>query len=908
MMKWPYENIGVLTTRAFRNLLNKIFGDIGADMQEQKDRVDNLINGVEQPSEVVDMHLGRDSQTYPVARDMVLGEIGKTEAAQDLINADHAAQLANMETQANHQADKDYLENMIQTAFSGMGEPYDTLANLQSAYPSGDSKPHVVTADGNWYFWSSVASAWTSGGVFQATQISDGSITDTKMGISYLIGSVISGGIDIDTATRSITVRQGTIIATSRGHVNISTTSLSYAGSANPDNDKYIYCDIVAGTVNWDENFGNFINDKNNALLGILYGDKITSQNLDMWTVNSQQYGNRLITNDSLLFRGNGYIGYSTPNGIELDTVSKKFRVTVAMNIIYHNNEALNIAVQDWDYIASSDSSVVQTVFVDLIDNKVKVAANGVPIQSPYVILFRFCGSANVINQSIWGNDDVLHGLVINGNKLSTRYSAHLGQLGYSADGSIQLDTINKKIKLNSSIYVLYADKSISITAYDWIDWDSGATTDLILTCYLDMDDNRIHVANYDTIPDREYDIVFLFRFQGSYFEYKEFYGSHPFTIISDDKNIKFDFADSYRWDQNRFIIPKNLYLIKDIEYGINPQNFNALDYLDMDSLLFELPMPTRTEQFAKYGKISSPVSGEFLTKVVGKYKNDDFNSLSKDIKLHVKDLSDIVSNTVKVLYVGDSIVYGNLPQTLKYWLSKFGITATMIGTLDELMYFGYGIQPALTSEKGEGRSGWRLTDFAETTQYPEGSTQTLTSPFWNPNTSQLDFQYYLNQNSLQVPDIVIIALGTNDITGFHNYNGIPETMDDQLNTIIQRDLTALINMFKAVNPDIKIGINPPMTNGLDANFATNAKLWAEKEQYLFEENVSFQNVYTLSSYLSSARLAVPSYVWANYPDPTAISSINNTMKGQFIDNVHQNGMGQLQNALWVASWIINLL
>ncbi|UAK17548.1 hypothetical protein [Sporolactobacillus terrae] len=93
-MKWPYENIGVLTTRAFRNLLNKIFGDIGSDMQEQKTRVDNLINGVEQPSEVVDMRTGRDGQTYPVARDMVLGEIGKTEAAQAKINQNNAAQLA----------------------------------------------------------------------------------------------------------------------------------------------------------------------------------------------------------------------------------------------------------------------------------------------------------------------------------------------------------------------------------------------------------------------------------------------------------------------------------------------------------------------------------------------------------------------------------------------------------------------------------------------------------------------------------------------------------------------------------------------------------------------------------------------------------------------------------------------
>ncbi|WP_028977980.1 hypothetical protein [Sporolactobacillus terrae] len=95
-MRWPYPNIGVLTTRAFRNLLNKIFGDIGADMQEQKSRVDNLITSNPQPSEIQDMRTGRDGQTYPVARDMVLGEIAKTEAAQAEINQDTAAQLADI--------------------------------------------------------------------------------------------------------------------------------------------------------------------------------------------------------------------------------------------------------------------------------------------------------------------------------------------------------------------------------------------------------------------------------------------------------------------------------------------------------------------------------------------------------------------------------------------------------------------------------------------------------------------------------------------------------------------------------------------------------------------------------------------------------------------------------------------
>ncbi|SFG10836.1 SGNH/GDSL hydrolase family protein [Sporolactobacillus nakayamae] len=185
MMKWPYENIGVLTTRAFRNLLNKIFGDIGADMQEQKTRVDNLINGAEQPSEVVDMHLGRDSQTYPVARDMVLGELAKTEAAQAEINQDTASQLAEESTQRTNadidlnirKADQSFVDSQFAAIISGAPKgTYATLSSLKAAYPNGTDGVMLVLEDGKWYYWNSMVNDWLPGGVYQSSKIADGSI------------------------------------------------------------------------------------------------------------------------------------------------------------------------------------------------------------------------------------------------------------------------------------------------------------------------------------------------------------------------------------------------------------------------------------------------------------------------------------------------------------------------------------------------------------------------------------------------------------------------------------------------------------------------------------------------------------------------------------------------------------
>ena len=41
---------------------------------------------------------------------------------------------------------------------------YDTLGDLQSAYPEGNNNIYIVLADGHWYYWN--GSAWTDGGVY----------------------------------------------------------------------------------------------------------------------------------------------------------------------------------------------------------------------------------------------------------------------------------------------------------------------------------------------------------------------------------------------------------------------------------------------------------------------------------------------------------------------------------------------------------------------------------------------------------------------------------------------------------------------------------------------------------------------------------------------------------------------
>ena len=44
---------------------------------------------------------------------------------------------------------------------------YATLSDLQAAFPTGNTNVYIVSSDGKWYYWN--GTAWTSGGIYQAT-------------------------------------------------------------------------------------------------------------------------------------------------------------------------------------------------------------------------------------------------------------------------------------------------------------------------------------------------------------------------------------------------------------------------------------------------------------------------------------------------------------------------------------------------------------------------------------------------------------------------------------------------------------------------------------------------------------------------------------------------------------------
>lgn len=91
---------------------------------------------------------------------------------------------------------------------------------------------------------------------------------------------------------------------------------------------------------------------------------------------------------------------------------------------------------------------------------------------------------------------------------------------------------------------------------------------------------------------------------------------------------------------------------------------------------------------------------------------------------------------------------------------------------------------------KHEGRSGWTTEHLLNSQTY-----NSISNSFYNPDTKQFDFQYYLQTNNIQTPDVVLLHFGINDA----NQGISPEQ------TIA--NLYKIINQIKAANPNVKFSI-----------------------------------------------------------------------------------------------------
>ena len=158
-------------------------------------------------------------------------------------------------------------------------------------------------------------------------------------------------------------------------------------------------------------------------------------------------------------------------------------------------------------------------------------------------------------------------------------------------------------------------------------------------------------------------------------------------------------------------------------------------------------------------------------------YKDD--GAKIKDLEIPFKIVSETANDGIikKCIFIGDSfIANGNITSELVRLFDNDVMNVELLGTR------GSG------TNKHEGRSGWSSYDYVATSSF-----NNFTNGFLNNGI--FDFGYYINQNSIDVPDYVFIQVGINDI--WRPMNG----------TTTIKNLQTMINSIKAFNSNIKVGI-----------------------------------------------------------------------------------------------------
>lgn len=210
---------------------------------------------------------------------------------------------------------------------------------------------------------------------------------------------------------------------------------------------------------------------------------------------------------------------------------------------------------------------------------------------------------------------------------------------------------------------------------------------------------------------------------------------------------------------------------------------------------------------------------------VISLYTKDWQMIASKRVYIIAKQAE--VDNPVTALVIGDSTIHAGAETYKLLDLARNdGVDLTLLGTI--------------TREEGnncEGRSGWKASHY---TGYAE--VNDMPNPFFNPDTQQFDFAYYMTTQNYHKADIVFIQLGINDI--FHAFE---DNLDEQVDLFIS-NMQKIISSIHSYNASIKVVINmviPCCQNQTEFGKIFGVKPVWEYMRNMYRANLALLNAFT---------------------------------------------------------------
>lgn len=276
---------------------------------------------------------------------------------------------------------------------------------------------------------------------------------------------------------------------------------------------------------------------------------------------------------------------------------------------------------------------------------------------------------------------------------------------------------------------------------------------------------------------------------------------------------------------------------------------------------------------------------------------------------------------TPKICCIGDSLTEGGVPDLLKTKLTQYGATATLIGT--------YG-------GTHEGRGGWSVENFIgknnsgitfsfsgltttkmqnpfmklatdiDKTNYPQycfRNTGVSSELSYQDDTDKtgdfyiFDFANYLSGHGLQNPDIISIALGTNDLW----------TANVDI-TYARQCLIFMIEQIKSALPNVRLGVIPQPASGSNAIgnnlWYVNYTRWIDA---VMLDITSLQSTYNNLDIIPIWCHMNRDWNW-DYDTTANLSSTSTIQKGHRAEYVHFNTIGRNEYCNAMSAWVMNII
>lgn len=241
------------------------------------------------------------------------------------------------------------------------------------------------------------------------------------------------------------------------------------------------------------------------------------------------------------------------------------------------------------------------------------------------------------------------------------------------------------------------------------------------------------------------------------------------------------------------------------------------------------------------------------------------YHVLSKGVP---KNSVPVISNA-KVMLLGESTTNANefRAQLQKLINADEKLEVELVGSMGA----GTSADP-----KHEGYSGWN-TDQILNTQTFNG----FTNAFYDPDARQFDLAYYFNKTGVEIPDVVYIAFGINDIASYKN--------EDKINIV--KNIQKMMDAFYDKNKNIRFVL------GL-SNLPSDFEQYQNTTQYEATRGMlrAIERMIAIYGYSQRVTLA-PLYMalhrkWHMQYDQQAVVPFSNVTEYFGTNNVHPQYLG----------------